>query len=91
LQMEEFYATAQNADILIYNSAIDGALDSLDELLEKSPLLKNFKAVKTGNVWCTTQDMFQETMSLGTVICDFHTVIAENGEPQDLTYLYQLR
>ena len=36
MQMEEFYAKAKDADYIIYNSTIDGELDSIDELLAKS-------------------------------------------------------
>ena len=33
MQMEDFYNAAQSADILIYNSAIEGEITSIDELL----------------------------------------------------------
>lgn len=90
MQMEEFYAAAREADILIYNSTIDGELTSLEMLLEKCPLLVHCKAVQEGNVWCTTQNMFQETMSLGDMIGDFSAVI--HGEDvQELPYLYLLK
>lgn len=46
MQMEEFYATAKDADYLIYNSTIDGELQTVDQLLGKCDLLKDFKAVK---------------------------------------------
>lgn len=46
IQMESFYDAAADADVLIYNSTIDGELDSLDALLAKSPLLADFKAVQ---------------------------------------------
>jgi iron complex transport system substrate-binding protein len=89
MQMEEFYAAARDADILIYNSTIDGEVPTLDAFLAKSPLLANFKAVQTGNVWCTTRSMFQETLHLGDMIADLHAVIAgEASNPP--TYLYRL-
>lgn len=88
MQMEEFYAAAREADILIYNSTIDGELASLEMLLEKCPLLAHCKAVQEGSVWCTTQNMFQETMSLGDMIGDFSAVI--HGEAVQ-GYLYPLR
>lgn len=90
MQMEEFYAAAQDADILIYNSTIDGELDSLEMLLEKCPLLAHCKAVQEGNVWCTTQNLFQETMSLGDMIGEFGAVI-QGEDTQGLQYLYPLR
>ena len=30
------------------------------ELLDKCPVLEDFKAVKEGNVWCTTDDIYQQ-------------------------------
>lgn len=91
MQMETFYAAAKEADILIYNSTIDGELPSLEALLEKCPLLSHCRAVQKGNVWCTTQNMFQETMHLGDMIADFSAVLhAEEEMPQNLTYLYHL-
>ena len=87
--MEDFYAGARDADYIIYNSTIDGELKSLDELLKKSELLKDFKAVKEGNVWCLTKSMFQETTCLGDVIMDIHRMLTEDN-PDGLTYLYRL-
>ena len=88
LQMEEFYAAAREADYLIYNSTIDGELSSVEELFGKSELLQNFKAVREGNVYCTTRDLYQSSMELGTMIADIHGML--NGEEDGLTYLYRL-
>ena len=92
MQMEEFYAKAKDADYIIYNSTIDGELDSIDELLAKSSLLADFKAVKDGNVWCTGQNLFQETMGLATMIEDIHTMLTSDDPKLDsLTYLKKLK
>ena len=92
MQMEEFYAKAKDADYIIYNSTIDGELDSIDELLAKSPLLADFKAVKDGNVWCTGQNLFQETMGLATMIEDIHTMLTSDDPKLDsLTYMKKLK
>ena len=88
LQMEEFYAAAREADYLIYNSTIDGEISSVEELFGKSELLENFKAVREGNVYCTTRDLYQSSMELGTMITDIHGML--NGEEDGLTYLYRL-
>lgn len=88
LQMEEFYAAAREADYLIYNSTIDGEISSVEELFGKSELLENFKAVREGNVYCTTRDLYQSSMELGTMIADIHGML--NGEEDGLTYLYRL-
>ncbi len=89
MQMEEFYAGAKDADYLIYNSTIDGELKSVSELLEKAPVLKDFKAVKSGNVWCTTKNLYQESMSVGPMLEDIYSIF--NGSNEDGKYLYQLK
>lgn len=89
MQMESFYAGARDADVMIYNATIDSELQTLDQLLEKSTLLADFKAVKTGNVWCTEKNLYQSTMELDELIRDFHTVIAD-GDPSTLKYLHKL-
>ena len=92
MQMEEFYAKAKDADYIIYNSTIDGELDSIDELLAKSSLLADFKAVKDGNVWCTGQNLFQETMGLATMIEEIHTMLTSDDPKLDsLTYMKKLK
>lgn len=91
IQMETFYQQARDADILIYNSTIDGELSSVEQLMEKSELLKDFKAVREGNVWCTGKNLFQESLGLGTLIGEIHEILnAEEGAPLELTYLHHL-
>lgn len=92
IEMEQFFASAKDADIIIYNSTIGGEIQSLEELLEKSPLLAQFRAVQTGNVWCTQKNMYQETTQLGQMIQSFRKIIS--GEAQDMTqlpFLYRLK
>lgn len=92
MQMEEFYAKAKDADYIIYNSTIDGELNTIDELLSKSELLADFKAVKNGNVWCTGKNLFQETTGLGTMIEDIHTMLTSDDDSLDeLTYMHRLK
>ena len=82
IEMEQFFASAKDADYLIYNSAIDGEIRSMDELLAKNSLLSEFKAVRDGNVWCTSENMYQETMQLGQMIASFRRIFS--GEADDL-------
>lgn len=92
MQMEEFYAVAKDADYLIYNSTIDGELESVDELLQKEELLADFRAVQTGNVWCTTKDLYQQSMSIGGMIEDIHNMLSGTPETEnDMKYLYLLK
>ena len=91
MQMETFYAGVKDADVLIYNSTIDGPLSTLDELLEKAPLLADCKAVKTGEVWCTEQSMFQKTSAAAGMISDFHAVLSGQAKGKEkLTFLHKL-
>ena len=91
MDMETFYVGARDADVLIYNSTIDGELHTVAELLDKSPLLADFKAVETGDVWCTEQNLFQSTMGLGKMIADIHTVLTQDDpDPASLTSLPRL-
>lgn len=89
MQVEEFYDGAKDADYIIYNSTIDGGVSSVDELIDKCPVLADFKAVKDGNVWCTTNDMYQQSMSIGYMIKDIHSMLCD-GDEDDMTYLFKL-
>lgn len=88
LTMEEFYASAIDADFLIYNATIDNQLNSVADLLAKSELFADFKAVKEGNVWCTGKYLYQATDITGSVIEDIHNVIT--GDEGDFTFVYKL-
>lgn len=90
IDMEEFYKKAKNADVLIYNSTIEGPIDSVDQMEAMSPLMKNFKAVKKGNVWCTGQNMYQDSTSVGQMILDINTILTDDDPPETLTYLKKL-
>lgn len=87
MQMEEFYAAAGDADYIIYNSTIDGELESVDELIDKCGLLEDFRAVRQGNVYCTTKNLYQESMSIGVMIDDIHRMLTGEG---GMRYLYRL-
>lgn len=92
MQMEEFYARAKDADYIIYNSTIDGKLTTMEELLKKSSLLEDFKAVKEGNVWCVGKNLFQETTGLGTMIADIHAMLTQEDDgASQFTYMHRLK
>ena len=60
----------------------------MEELFGKSPLLVYFMAVQEGRVYCTTKNLYQSSMELGTMISDIHKMLT--GEEEGLTYLYRL-
>ena len=88
LPLEDFYAGAKDADVLIYNSAIEGAVSSVSQLTEKFPLLSEFRAVRSGQVWCTAQSLFQQSMELADLILDMNKVFTEGTPaPETLKFL----
>ena len=88
IQMEAFYHGAVDADVLIYNSIVDGELSSIDELVALDPLLADFKAVKDGNVWCLTKNFYQESLELSDLILDVNHALTES---QDASFRFLTR
>lgn len=89
LEMEDFYATAKDVDVIIYNATVDGGVESIDDLVAKNPLLADFKAVQNGDVWCTDQDMYQQMTNTGTIVSDMHRVLTMGHDAQT-TFLKRL-
>lgn len=89
IQMETFYEKAVEADVLIYNSSIEGGFEDLPELLTEYPLLADCKAVRTGDVWCTHQNMFQKTTGAADMIGELHAIL-DGSAPEQMTYFYKL-
>ncbi|MBE5846816.1 MAG: ferrichrome ABC transporter substrate-binding protein [Lachnospiraceae bacterium] len=88
MQTEDFYAAARDADIILYNSIIGGGITSVDELLHKSELFQDFKAVKEGHVYSMHKDFFQRTTGMADFMEDLHAVFA--GDDRSLTYISKL-
>ena len=64
----------------VYKRQIEGMIASVNQLTERFPLLNEFKAVQEGQVWCTTQSLFQQSMELADLIVDMNRVFTE-GTP----------
>lgn len=88
MQMEDFYVTAKDADVLIYNSTIDGELTCSQDLIDKNPLFADFAAVKSGQVYCTSKDFFQESTGIVSFMEDLHWVFT--GADGEFHFLKQL-
>ncbi len=91
IQMESFYSEAYDADVLIYNSTVYGGVADLDALFAQSALLKDFKAVKEGNVWCSGGDMYQKTTAICDIIRELNAVIEGSTDEADMEYMYRLK
>lgn len=86
ITMENFYATAADADVLIYNASISEPVSTIDELLAKDALFADFKGVREGNVWCTGKTFYQATDIVGEMIRDIHLVLT-GGDESQMTFL----
>ena len=71
-------------------SSIDGGVTTVDELIGKCNILKDFKAVQEGQVYCTTNDMYQQSMAIGYLLQDMHTVLTDDDTAK-LRYLFLLQ
>ena len=92
MDMEAFYAGAKDADVLIYNSTIDGELNTLDQLLAKSELLGDFKAVREGNVWCSEHDLFQKSSAAAVMIRELNRILSGDAAGEDqLEFFHRLK
>lgn len=90
LPLEDFYAGAKDADFLIYNSTVEGVVNTREQLVAKCAMLADFKAVQNGNVWCTNQSFFQRSMELADLILDMHAIFTEE-EPDESTLKFLLK
>ncbi len=85
ISMEQFYSQCASSDILIYNSSIDNTLHSKADLLSKSPLFSDFKAVQNGEIWMTGKYLYQATDRIGDMILDLRAIIT--GQTEELSFL----
>lgn len=89
MTMEEFYTQAIDADYLVYNGTIDDPINSVDDLLQKSELFADFKAVKEGNVWCAGKYLYQATDIVGNMITDIHLMLT-GGDASQMTFMTKI-
>ena len=57
--------------------------------LKKSEVLKDFKAVKSGNVYCLSKGYFQQSSDVAEFIEDVHIILT--GESGSLQHLFKLK
>ncbi|SFG75276.1 ABC transporter substrate-binding protein [Oribacterium sp. WCC10] len=75
ISMEEFYAAAHDADYIIYNGSIDTSVNSIKDLIRKSGLISEFKAVKAGNVYIVDKTFYQSTDRISEFARDVHLML----------------
>lgn len=91
MQMEAFYDKAVDADILIYNSTIEGGLDQISDLTALSDRFEDFKAVKEGRVWCTEASTFQKTTGAADMTVEMNRIFAGAEDDSGMEYFHLLR
>lgn len=91
MEMEAFYDKAKDADYIIYIWSLGGKPETLEDFLSRSEILSEMKAVKDGNVWCTTPDFFQISDTIGSMINDMHLMLFADENTDELTYLKRLK
>ncbi len=80
MQMEDFYSAEVDADVLIYNGTIEGELTSIDELVKKNSLFADFQAVKSGQVYTTGSNFYQQSTGTCDFIEDLNQILTGEGD-----------
>ncbi len=88
ITVEDFYAGAKDADLLIYNGTIQGDIDNKKELVGKMPLLGEFSAFKSSDIYCLPESFFQQSTSVADFIEDVNNILED--DTKKLNYLYRL-
>ncbi len=92
ITMEEFYVRARDADVLIYNSTIDGKINSLEELTAENSLFSDFRAFKEGNIWRNESDMFQEATRAAQMIEELEAIFSgETGNEDEFRFFHRMK
>lgn len=90
MEIESFFAAAHDCDFVIYNSAIDDELQSIDDLVAKDARLADLAAVREGRVWCTGKDLFQQPTSLAQMVVEMSQIFDGTARKGSLEHLYQV-
>ena len=90
MQMEAFYDKAVDADIIIYNSAIEADIDEISGLIALSPQFGDFKAVKEDRVWCTNRNVFQKITGAADMIEEMNQIFAGASDDSGMEYFHKL-
>lgn len=91
IQFEAFYDIAKDADVLIYNSTIDGGISSLSDLEEQNSLFSEFRAFRNGDVWCTDKDMFLQVTASADMTAELYDIFTENGSENDNRFFHRIK
>ena len=88
IDLEAFYATAKEADIIIYNTTVDAGVASIDDLIAKNPLLADFKAIQQGRVYACDENLYQAMTSMDAILSDIRAALTNSGDSSG--YIWKL-
>lgn len=91
MEPEAFYSYAKDADVIIYVWSMGGKPATLSDFVARSSILGDMKAVKEGNVWCTTPDFFQTSATIGNIISDINKALNADAGTDSYDYLFKLK
>lgn len=91
MEIESFYEKAKDADYVIYIWSLGGKPSTLSDFTAYNNIFSDLKAVKEGNVWCTTPDFFQIADTIGSMINDINLMLNADADTTKLTYLKKLQ
>ena len=80
---EDFYIRAVDADVLIYNSTIEGEISDIDELVKQEKSLADFTAVKEKNLYCLKEGYFQKSTNVAEFIEELNDILNGSFEEGD--------
>ena len=88
IDLEAFYATAKDSDVIIYNTTVDASVTSIEDLIAKNPLLADFKAVQEGRVYACDENMYQAMTSMDAIMSDIRAALTNSGDSSG--YIWKL-
>lgn len=88
--VEEYYAQAQNLDVLVYDTTSDVNADTISDIVAYGEYLADMKAIKEGNVWGIAANYWQSADDVATMIEELYTIMYAPEEAIDLNYFYKL-
>ena len=80
-----------DAVYIIYVWNLGGKTSTISDFTGYNSILADIKAVKDGNVWCTTPDFFQIADTIGSMINDINLMLNADADTSELTYLKKLK
>ena len=77
IDLETFYARAKDADVIIYNTTVDGSVSSIEDLVAKNALLEDFAAVRAGEVYACDENMYQAMTDMDAILADVRAALTD--------------